>query len=258
MTLLAPLMNIRVNLVALPDRAQCRVCGFFDATNLEVVEIMKEAGRRLREAACKCADPYSEKNIADKRRWENSNLPHRRAIDQPRTLPTFRPRKGLAEALEAAKGMAMGGGGARLTLSGPRRTGKTHLLEAIGREWLHNQRSVRYDYAADLVDELRAASSTASEVTVDELLKWRSSIGLLLLDDLGRDMNDFAVKTILQIVDERVRNGGALVVATNYASRDQLADVDTYLADRIFGRGAEVVYLECEPYEVSLAKAGVS
>ena len=248
-----PLSSVltRLNIVVLPDHAQCKACGYFDLSNPEVVERLKEAGRSPNEGGCKCKDRKQDTARRDQQRWANSNLPHRAPDDHARTLDTFQAKKGLSDALRASQDMAMGAGSTRLTLVGSYGTGKTHLLEAIGREWLHRGKTARYEYVPDLVDELRAASSTSAEVSVEAMLEWRAKMGLLLLDDIGQRMNEFAVEKLTQVIDERFRTHGALVVATNYASKEQLAEASDYrLADRVFGRAARVVYLEAEPYEV--------
>ena len=158
---------------------------------------------------------------------------------------------GTKDVLKAAETMAQHEGPPILVISGGHGTGKTHLLEAIGREWIHAGRSVRYDYVPDLLDELRATYSLGREDTVHDARQRRANVGLLLLDDLGQGTaSEWVAEQLTAVVDERYRTETHLVVATNY-SRDQIASrVTPRLASRLWDHSDAVlmVSLSCPDY----------
>ena len=128
-----------------------------------------------------------------------------------------------------------------MTISGPTGTGKTHMLEAIGRHWLDQDRTVRYEVAATMVDRVRRQ---AQEGITDlwDWWDWYQGRHLLLLDDLGLERyTPFAAEHLTRLVDGRLTSGLPLVVATNL-DRDQMAE---HLGDRIASR----LYVEREDAE---------
>ncbi len=234
---------------------QCDVCHYWDTSNPEVQELMREAGRPLFEAECRCEERRREEERAERRRWADSNIPHRREDNVARTFDNFVKRRGVDDAYAAAQEMAAGQGPTVLTLCGDYATGKSHLVEAIGREWLHDGGTCRYDFVPDLANALlgivaarRGADSGTHFTTVAGEMDWRASMGLLLLDDLGQWGSEWVNAQITALVDERLRTGGRLVVTTNLA-RDQLAEqMDFRIASRLFDRGAKVAFMKCSAF----------
>jgi|GEM_PF-3040166 DNA replication protein DnaC len=234
---------------------QCDVCHYWDTSNPEVQELMREAGRPLFEADCRCEERRREEGRAERRRWADSNISHRRDDDVARTFDSFVKRLGLEDAYAAAQEMAAGQGPTVLTLCGDYATGKSHLVEAIGRAWLHDGGTCRYDFVPDLANSLlgivsarRGFDGGANATTVAAEMDWRASMGLLLLDDLGQWGSEWVNAQITALVDERLRTGGRLVVTINL-ERGQVADqMDFRLASRLFDRGARVVYMKCKAF----------
>ena len=269
------LYNIRQHTVILPDSAYCggvcdacngygRVdgehgyvrlckkcmgvgrtsgCGNWDWDNPELQETVAEAGRKMMEVPrCLCSLVTSERRRLDSDRWAASNMPNRGAGAQPRTFDNALEEDGNKKAIKAARDVADAlGPQPFLVLVGARGTGKSHLLEAIGRTWLHNGKTVRYDFVPDLLDELRAANTDLEGGSVHVRMEQRHGFNLLLLDDLGQgNASDWVSEKLNELVDYRIRNGGALAVATN-KTKDGIAEwADERLAGRLWNQDGSV------------------
>jgi DNA replication protein DnaC len=72
-----------------------------------------------------------------------------------------------------------------LVLSGPSGSGKTHLAAAIANERIRTGHHAFYITAADLLDHLRTAFGSNSEMPYDEFFDQVRNAPLLVLDDLG-------------------------------------------------------------------------
>ena len=137
--------------VTFPNEVQCPECGYFDITDPAVRKVLDSAGRDPNEARCQCQDRAEE---LSRRLWGESNLPHLSANHPPRTLANYERIAGTENALAAVNAF-MSDPDHVLTLVGGSGTGKTHLLEAIGRHFIELGRSVHYDFVPDFLDELR-------------------------------------------------------------------------------------------------------
>ena len=105
-------------------------------------------------------------------------------------------------------------------LVGPPGSGKSHLLEAIGRALLDKGISVRYDYAVDLLDRLKACFDTESNLSFNEVWESYGRVGVLLLDDLGVEQSTrWTTERLSALIDARYRNERGLVIATNLTSK---------------------------------------
>jgi len=223
----------------LPDRAQCPVCHFFDTDDAEVRRILLERGRDLewirRFAHCRCQERSALKQADDAQRLRAANLPH--SNGPHRTFANFLPRNGAQEAralLEEFVSVSAFHVAALVGISG---CGKSHLLEAAGRSLIERGVSARYELCATLMDRLRAAHRPDAKENVWALMDFYRSFDALLIDDVGLERGtDFAVEKLTEIVDERLRSGRKLALATNL-THDELAErLGDRLASRLWDR----------------------
>lgn len=192
---------------------------------------------------CRCADNKRQAAERRARRYADANLPHQRPGQTARTFENFKPTKGAVQAVKSANAFS-DGEISMLTLVGVQGTGKTHLLEAIGRRCLEAGETVRYDLVSELLDRLRGTYAAASEEDLWSVTEWYRTRGVLLLDDIGLEAaTDWAAEKVTALVDERYRNGGRLVVATNSKDRDTMADhMGARLADRLWDVNSGIVH----------------
>ena len=227
--------SIRSNITALPSEAQCPVCGLFDTANPEVVARMEAAGRPLFLAACRCANDAEVVERARCHRYHDAGLPHERE-GYHRTMKNFRARTGTHDAMKAIIEYSRGEGPAILTLVGHTGTGKSHLLEAAGRAYLGQGRTVRYAYVPLLTEQLRASNIPGAETDFHGLMEQYRGAYLLILDDLGERTTEFATEALTSLVEDRVMNGGRLLVATNLMQDDVSHHYGYRLSSRLFDR----------------------
>jgi DNA replication protein DnaC len=203
---------------------KCKGGGF--VTHLVPVE-HPEFGEVFR---CNCQEQHAKAILL-----KTAQLPEREQ-SQPRTLDTFEPVPGAADALGCIRAMVDGEFGWNiLTLLGPNGTGKTHLLEALGRASVEKGIVVRYLHAPTWIEELRAGSAQDAAPSRETLWGYLDSVELLLLDDLTEwKVTPFAVEQVGRLVDEKYRSGELLVVATNLEVRIMANVWDRRLADRLF------------------------
>ena len=238
----------------LPDESQCSKCKYFDTTHPEVIQIIKENysstfDNMLYQAKCRCDDRYNAKAIKTRELWANSNIPNRAYSDKAKTFMNFKEVDGSQEALEKSKTFTMRTGSRILTVVGTYGSGKSHILEAVARDWIHDGHSVRYEYVPSLLNELRSTQTNEEgNGSLWSKLQERFTASLLILDDLGQESpTEWTRKTLTEIVDERIRSNGWLLCATNY-TKDQLMErVDERFVSRLFERG-EYSIMTCGTY----------
>ena len=248
---------------ALPDSAFCPKCRgvMDDYPDSELVERgIRPELVRCSTALFGCIRLASDKE-GQRATWQmEANLPHTSAH---RTFANFDARRGTQKALEAAWDFVRGNADEHiLVLIGDKGTGKTFLLEAIGRECLHLGETVRYELVAELLDRLRNVVGSDTE-DLHQVMEWYRRVGVLLLDDLGtRDFSSFDEERILMLVDDRYRNRGRLVVATNKTMlrgetlEKFLERMAQHIGDRLASRlwdtsasgGVRQAVLECGSY----------
>jgi len=251
MTLAKALRAFGRRMVVMPDEAQCKQCGYFDITDERVVAIIRESGRDVMSARCQCSDIKARADSEDRKRWNAANLPHRGIKATPRTFDSFKPRTGTEEAVVAAREFIDMEGSAIMVLVGGYGTGKSHIVEAIAREWLHRGRTCRYDYVPDLLDELRSTFNNNGDDSVHGLMNMRHAMSLLVLDDLGVvSASPFAQEKLTALVDHRYRQGTRLLVTTNLSSKQMAENVGDRIASRLWDRDdlVSTVYLKCKDY----------
>jgi len=168
------------------------------------------------------------------------------------TFANFTDRQGTEDALEMALDFTVGNTEPIVTFVGPPGSGKTHLLEAIGRQFLDQGRTVRYELVAHLLQRLRSSFNMNEESRVMEVCY---GADVLLLDDLGLEKpSDWVREQITALVDERWRNNRLLVVGTNESHITIEEKLGPRLASRLFDRSsgkAKVVYLVTGDYRAT-------
>ena len=122
-------------------------------------------------------------------------------------------------------------------------------MEAIGRQFLDQGRTVRYELVAHLLDKLRRSYSSDTENHITEVCY---GADVLMLDDMGLEKpSDWVREQITALVDERWRNNRMLVVGTNENHTSIEEKLGSRLASRLFDSSsgkAKVVYLVTEDY----------
>jgi len=136
-----------------------------------------------------------------------------------------------------------------VTLVGGTGTGKSHLLEAAARRMVQSA-SVHLAYVPALLQAFQRAfgDREATERMTTNLL----TVDVLLLDDLGAEQaTPWSKPQLLWLMDQRMRDGKALVVATNLGEVEIATQVDMRLASRLWDEqsgDAKVVFLTCGDY----------
>lgn len=173
------------------------------------------------------------------RRMKYAELPNE---DNPRTFANLVHRPDV-KGLDLARSLALAFttdtmDPTTLVLQGLNGLGKSHLLEAIGRDMLTMAFKVKYVFVPDLLDKLRDTYDSKNEDSLELVMERYKAPDVLLLDDITeKRVTPFAVAQIERLVDERYRNRRLMVVATNLSDQ-QMADIWSYrLADRLFDEG---------------------
>lgn len=147
-----------------------------------------------------------------------------------------------------------------LTLAGGVGTGKSHLLQGIGRIAVESGITTKYIYVPDWLEELRATFDSQGSFSFDETYAPLREATLLLLDDLGAErQTQFTRETLGRVVDYRYREGLQTVIATNVVpfEQDAPALLGDRLADRIFDENSgkvSIVYTGSVSYRTATTK----
>jgi len=171
------------------------------------------------------------------KRERDSNLPQSVRGNGPRvfldgTFENFTDRPGVEEAFNTAVDYTVGNAPPILILLGGTGTGKTHLMEAIGRQYLSQGHTVRYEMTAHLLERARDAIRIGADQSV---LTPSYKADLLLLDDIGLEKPSAWVSEQLgALIDERYRNKRLLVVSTNELYSSVEKGLGTRVASRLF------------------------
>lgn len=107
-----------------------------------------------------------------------------------------------------------------LMVLGPTGTGKSSSAALVCREAVKAGRTVRWTYVPDLVDRM----SEGPKQRLHEI-RMQGAVDLLVWDDFGvRDLADWEVGYLDQIVENRYRSYRPMVVTTNWTTQDLRAD----------------------------------
>ncbi len=121
----------------------------------------------------------------------------------------------FAQVYQAAKGFADDPQG-WLVFLGSSGSGKTHVACAIANHRISLGEPVFYIGAADLLDHLRSAFSSASDTTYDELFEQVRNVPLLILDDLTLGTaTAWAREKLEQLLHHRFNSRLATVLTTD-------------------------------------------
>ena len=195
------------------------------------------------------------------KRERDSNLPQSVQGAGPRmfldaTFENFASRDGTTEGFEKATDFTVGNTAPILMLLGGTGTGKTHLIEAIGRQYLAQGNTVRYELVAHLLEKARAAVRIGAE---EDVFSASYKADVLLLDDIGLEKpSTWVAEQISALVDERYRNKRLLVLGTNCTYIQLKDSYGERLASRLFDTASGAVaqvYLNCSDYRAGVPDA---
>lgn len=243
------------NPLYLPDDANCPACGQLRLGDKRVrtaVEGMGVAVAEIPTLACHCDEQAREKEA---RRVRLANLPHEGPGQTPLSFANFKPRAGTEQAQRAAEEYAKGEGPPLLVLAGTFGSGKSHLLEAVGRQMFTGGFSLRFEQSVDLLDKLRASFQDDAAEDFEDLMGMYRNVPVFLLDDLGAEKGtEWAVERLTAILDDRIRNGKRTMLTTNLSHRD-MDRLPGYgrLASRIFDQrsgASRLVVLSATDYRL--------
>ena len=225
----------------LPNDSQCPVCGYFDITHPDLRRILLDRDptkRIFQQAQCKCRGREEQQRRDEELRHAQAALP---SGGTPRTFDNFVVRPGTDDMLAAARRFADRQGPRMLVLVGQTGTGKTHLLEAIGRHALESGRTVRYDLASTFLNRLRHTYESDSGEDVHDLTAWYQRRDTVLLDDIGMEAATAWVREQLTtLVEERLHSGGWMVLATNLSKASMSDRMGDRLASRLYAGNPEL------------------
>ena len=219
----------------LPNDSQCPVCGYYDITHPDVRRILHDRDSThaiFQQARCKCQSREEQQRRDEELRHAQAALP---TGGTTRTFDNFLGRSGTDKVLAAARRFADRQGPRMLVLVGQTGTGKSHLLESIGRQALESGRTVRYDLASTFLNRLRHTYDADSGDDLHDLTAWYQRRDTVLLDDIGMEAaTDWAREQLTTLIQERHNSGGWMVLATNLqklAMSDRMGD---RLASRLY------------------------
>jgi DNA replication protein DnaC len=230
---------------ALPDESACPGCGYFDVSHPDVRRILHDrdpSHRIFFQAQCKCKSREELQRSQEALRYAQAALPY----DRERTLTNFKRSPGTETMVAAAQRFASREGARTLVLVGRTGTGKSHLLEAIGRQALDAGRSVRYDLTSSLLNRLRHTyDSDNNGEDLHDLMGWYQRIDCLMIDDIGVESpTHWAREQLTTLVEERLHGARWTVISTNL-NKDAMADrMGDRLASRLWATNPDLSEVE--------------
>jgi DNA replication protein DnaC len=125
-------------------------------------------------------------------------------------------------------------------------------MEAVGRELIARDMTVRYERVPALLSRIRSSYDRSyPEVAEDDMRRCHLA-QLLMLDDLGSEKSsEWVQEKIFELIDERYGTGRLLIVSTNDSYASLSANLGERVASRLFdensGKVAQVI-MTCSDY----------
>ena len=217
---------------------------------------------------CRCDDVTQQRQLIEHydliRRRKDANLPQmvrglKERSSLNATFENFKEREGSEEAFEVASDYTVGNAPSILVLIGGTGTGKTHLLEAIGRQYMEQEHeggtpyTVRYELVANMLRQLRESFKVETEGSV---MSHAYKADLLLLDDIGAEKpSEWVEQELFNLIEDRYRNNRLMVVATNEVEPTIRAKLGDRIASRLFDNETgtvKQVYLTATDYRAGV------
>ena len=152
---------------------------------------------------------------------DDANLPHSSRGQTPRLFQNFELIEGNKKAHELAKNFVSELQPHVLVIGAEPGRGKSHLAEAICREYLAAGNSVRYEVVPILLESLRPSEYEEHGVRRELIRERCRNAQVLVLDDLGAEKpSQWTEQELFSLIDPRYANGGKLVVTTNWKGED--------------------------------------
>jgi len=122
-------------------------------------------------------------------------------------------------------------------------TGKNHLACAIANELLQLKRSVVVITMAELMLKIRDSYRKDADVSETEIIRYLSSVDLLVIDELGIQHNSNNERVMLnRIIDERYTQELPTGILTNLQSEELVKTLGRAAIDRIMENGKWVTF----------------
>ena len=122
-------------------------------------------------------------------------------------------------------------------------TGKNHLACAIANELLQLRRSVVVITMAELMLKIRDSYRRDAEVSETEIIRYLSSVDLLVIDELGIQHNSNNERVMLnRIIDERYTQELPTGILTNLQSEELVKTLGRAAIDRIMENGKWITF----------------
>jgi DNA replication protein DnaC len=123
-----------------------------------------------------------------------------------------------------------------LTLVGRVNSGKTHLACACCNEYITANRTAKYAFVPNLLDDLRNSYDRDVVIGYPRLMARYCEVDLLVLDDMYRQRpTAWGSEKLVQIIDTRHQNRKTTILTTN-KSLEEIRDVDPEQGDAIVSR----------------------
>lgn len=124
--------------------------------------------------------------------------------------------------------------GKSLLISGPVGTGKTFLANCVAAALLQKDKFILYFTGVDLVSKIMECEFDHSGT--NDLLSALEECDLLIVDDLGAERgSEYAVSSICNLVDKRLRDGRKMLFTTNLTLEEIKARYSERLVSRLIG-----------------------